>query len=116
MSRIWTPAWFSGRTSSALTLPTVCRDKRTTRHRGYAASQRIRKQIEKAFGWIKTVAGLHQVKLRGLAKADWAFPSPRRLRSGAGARADRRGAMTGSATANLSGRWRIVEADLWDRD
>ena len=33
-------------------------DKRTTRHSGYAASQRIRKRIEEAFGWIKTVAGL----------------------------------------------------------
>ncbi len=48
-------------------------DKRTTRHPGYAASQRIRKRIEEAFGWIKTVAGLGQTKLRGLAKVDWAF-------------------------------------------
>jgi hypothetical protein len=48
-------------------------DKRTTRHPGYAASQRIRKRIEEAFGWIKTVAGLRQAKLRGLAKVDWAF-------------------------------------------
>ena len=32
-------------------------DRRTTRHPGYAASQRIRKRIEEAFGWIKTVAG-----------------------------------------------------------
>jgi Transposase DDE domain len=48
-------------------------DKRTTRHPGYAASQRIRKRIEQAFGWIKTVAGLRQTKLRGLAKVGWAF-------------------------------------------
>ncbi len=48
-------------------------DKRTTRHPGYAASQRIRKRIEEAFGWIKTVAGFRQTKLRGLAKVDWAF-------------------------------------------
>jgi transposase len=48
-------------------------DKRTTRHRGYADSQRSRKRIEEAFGWIKTVAGLRQTKLRGLAKVDWAF-------------------------------------------
>jgi hypothetical protein len=27
-------------------------DGRTTRHSGYAASQRIRKRIEEAFGWI----------------------------------------------------------------
>src|SRR5215469_17250589 len=33
-------------------------DRRTTRHWGYEASQRIRKRIEEAFGWIKTVAGL----------------------------------------------------------
>ena len=48
-------------------------DKRTTRHSGYAASQRIRKRIEEAFGWIKTVAGLRQTKLRGLPKVDRAF-------------------------------------------
>jgi transposase len=48
-------------------------DRRTTRHPGYAASQRIRKRIEEAFGWIKTVAGLERPKLRGLGKVDWAF-------------------------------------------
>ena len=48
-------------------------DKRTTRHPSYAASQRIRKRIEEAFGWIKGVGGLRQTKLRGLEKVDWAF-------------------------------------------
>jgi Transposase DDE domain len=48
-------------------------DRRTTRHPGYAASQRARKRIEEAFGWMKTIAGLSQTKLRGLAKVDWAF-------------------------------------------
>jgi transposase len=48
-------------------------DQRTTRHPGYANSQRIRKRIEEAFGWIKGVGGLRQTKLRGLAKVDWAF-------------------------------------------
>jgi IS5 family transposase len=48
-------------------------DRRTTRHPGYGASQRIRKRIEEAFGWIKTVAGMRKTKLRGLAKVDWAF-------------------------------------------
>jgi transposase len=48
-------------------------DGRTTRHPGYAASQRIRKRIEEAFGWMKTVAGLRKTKLRGLPKVDWAF-------------------------------------------
>ncbi|HTO65652.1 MAG TPA: IS5 family transposase [Bradyrhizobium sp.] len=48
-------------------------DGRTTRHPGYAVSQRIRKRIEEAFGWMKTVAGLRKTKLRGLPKVDWAF-------------------------------------------
>jgi len=48
-------------------------NKRTARHWGYATRQRIRKRIEEAFGWIKTVAGLRQTKLRGLRKVDWAF-------------------------------------------
>ena len=48
-------------------------DPCTTRHAGYAASQRIRKRIEEAFGWIKTVAGLRKTKLRGLERIDWAF-------------------------------------------
>ena len=48
-------------------------DRRTTRHPGYAKSQRIRKRIEEAFGWIKTVAGLRKTKLRGLPKVDWTF-------------------------------------------
>lgn len=48
-------------------------DGRTTRHAGYAASLRIRKRIEEAFGWIKTVAGMRKTKLRGLDKVDWAF-------------------------------------------
>jgi len=48
-------------------------DKRTTRHPGYAASQKIRKRIEEAFGWIKTVGGLRKTKLRGLPKVDWVF-------------------------------------------
>jgi hypothetical protein len=52
-------------------------DRRTTRHAGYAASQRIRKRIEEAFGWIKTVAGLRRTKLRGLDKVDGRSLSPR---------------------------------------
>ena len=34
----------------------------------YAISQRLRKRIEESFGWSKTVGGLAQVKVRGLAK------------------------------------------------
>jgi hypothetical protein len=48
-------------------------DRRTTRHPGYAASLRVRKRIEEAFGWIKTIAGLRRTKLRGLEKVDWSF-------------------------------------------
>jgi IS5 family transposase len=48
-------------------------DGRTTRHPGYAASRRVRKRIEEGFGWVKAVAGLAQVKLRGLARVDCAF-------------------------------------------
>jgi transposase len=48
-------------------------DGRTTRHPGYAMSQRQRKRIEEIFGWTKAVAGLAQVKVRGLAKVKAAF-------------------------------------------
>jgi len=48
-------------------------DRRTTRHPGYRASPRMRKRIEEALGWVKTVAGLRKTKLRGLPKVDWAF-------------------------------------------
>jgi transposase len=48
-------------------------DRRTTRHPGYAKSQRIRKRIEEAFGWIKIVAGLRKTKMRGVPKVDWSF-------------------------------------------
>jgi len=37
----------------------------TIRHLGYPTSQRIRKRIKEAFGWIKTVAGLRRTRLRG---------------------------------------------------
>ena len=48
-------------------------DGRTTRHPGYAVSQRIRKRVEEAFGWAKTVAGLRKMRHRGLPKVDWQF-------------------------------------------
>ena len=48
-------------------------DGRTTRHPGYAVSQRIRKRIEEAFGWIKTVAGQEKTKFRGVDRVGWAF-------------------------------------------
>ena len=48
-------------------------DGRTTRHPGYAQSQRARKRIEEAFGWIKTIAGQARTRLRGLERVRWAF-------------------------------------------
>ena len=48
-------------------------DGRTTQHGGYAVSQRIRKRIEEAFGWIKTVAGQEKTKFRGIERVGWAF-------------------------------------------
>jgi transposase len=48
-------------------------DARTTRHVGYAKSQHARPRIEPAFGWLKTIAWIRKVKLRGLAKVDWLF-------------------------------------------
>ena len=52
-------------------------DRRTTRHPGYAASQRVRKRIEEAFGWIKTVAGLRKTKLAACPRWTGASPLPR---------------------------------------
>jgi transposase len=48
-------------------------DGRTTRYGGYAVSQRIRKRIEEAFGWIKTIAGQAKTKFRGTDRVGWAF-------------------------------------------
>ena len=39
----------------------------------YAISQRLRKRIEECFGWMKTVGGLTQVKVRGLDKVRAVF-------------------------------------------
>jgi transposase len=48
-------------------------DGRTTRHAGYASSQRIRKRIEEVFGWMKTIAGQEKTKFRGRERVGWAF-------------------------------------------
>jgi hypothetical protein len=57
-------------------------DRRTTRHAGYATSQRIRKRIEEAFDWSKTIgpsrpdhAARHQARWRPV------HLYPRRIRS-----------------------------------
>jgi len=48
-------------------------DARTTRHPGYAVSQRIRKRIEEGFGWIKTTGNLAKTRHRGLERVAWNF-------------------------------------------
>ena len=48
-------------------------DARTTRHAGYAMSQHARPRIERAFAWLKAIAGLRKVKLRGRTTVDALF-------------------------------------------
>ena len=43
-------------------------DGRTTRHPGYAVSQRIRKRVEEIFGWMKTVGGFRRTRFRGVER------------------------------------------------
>ena len=47
--------------------------ERTTRHSGYAISQRKRKRVEECFGWLKTIALMRKVRHRGIAKVGWVF-------------------------------------------
>lgn len=50
-----------------------CIDGRTTRHAGYAISQRIRKRVEEIFGWGKTIGGLRRTRYRGVIRTGfWA--------------------------------------------
>ena len=46
-------------------------DRRTTRHPGYALSERCRKKVEQPFGWMKTVGLLRKLRHRGGRKVDW---------------------------------------------
>lgn len=48
-------------------------DGRTTRHEGYAVSQRLRKRIEECFGWMKTIGPMRKTKFRGRERIDWQF-------------------------------------------
>jgi transposase len=48
-------------------------DGRTTRHSGYALSQRKRKRIEECFGWLKTIALMRKIRHRGVCRVDWIF-------------------------------------------
>jgi len=48
-------------------------DGRTTRHPGYAVSQRLRKRVEEIFGWMKTVGNFRKTRHRGLDRVGWVF-------------------------------------------
>ncbi len=48
-------------------------DGRTTRHPGYALSQKKRKRVEEIFGWLKTVGLMRKTRHRGLARVGWMF-------------------------------------------
>src|SRR6266576_3443091 len=48
-------------------------DGRTTRHPGYAISQKKRKRVEEIFGWMKTVGGMRKLRHRGLQLVGWMF-------------------------------------------
>lgn len=48
-------------------------DARTTRHPGYAISQRTRKRVEEIFGWMKTVGLLRKLRHRGGPRVGWIF-------------------------------------------
>ena len=41
-------------------------DGRTTRHSGYRESQKVRKQVEEVFGWMKTEGGFRRTRYRGV--------------------------------------------------
>jgi transposase len=48
-------------------------DGRTTRHPGYAISQKKRKLVEEPFGWAKTIGGLARPMLRGARRQGFKF-------------------------------------------
>jgi len=48
-------------------------DGRTTRHDGYAVSQRKRKRIEEVFGWMKTVGLQRKTRFHGVDRTGWMF-------------------------------------------
>jgi len=57
-------------------------DARTTRHAGYALSQRARKRIEGVLGWMKTIGGMRKLRRRPNRLIDcvtgvWAGPAAR---------------------------------------
>ena len=47
-------------------------DGRTTRHPGYAVSQRKRKLVEEIFGWAKTIGGFRRTRFKGRPRTQFA--------------------------------------------
>lgn len=48
-------------------------DGRTTRHKGYSVSLRVRKRVEEVFGWMKTIGCLRKLHHRGCERVDAVF-------------------------------------------
>ena len=48
-------------------------DARTTRHAGYAVSQKKRKRVEEIFAWMKTIGLMRKVRHRGRQLVEWMF-------------------------------------------
>ena len=48
-------------------------DGRTTRHGGYAVSQKKRKLVEQGFGWKKSVGLLRKLRHRGIERVEWIY-------------------------------------------
>ena len=86
-----------------------------------AVSQRIRKRIEEAFGWIKVVAGQEKTKFRRPRPCpDGLSPSwpPPTIQCGCPGYwrcpADGQGSLLRQGVCRTC--WRIVEMDVWDND
>lgn len=73
-SRFVTECRHMGITPHVAQKPHSAIDRRTTRHPGYAVSQRRRKRVEEIFGWMKTTGLLR--KLRHRAGRWWPGSSP----------------------------------------
>ena len=71
--RTATPAGHAARGAEHDAIGGSAIDARTTRHPGYAISQRTRKRVEEVFGWLKTVGLLRKLRHRGGPTVDWIF-------------------------------------------
>lgn len=76
-TRAFVQALRRGRVTPHVAQNTTCRasaiDGRTTRHAGYAVSQRARKRVEEIFGWLKTVGLMRKTRHRGRRRVGWMF-------------------------------------------